>query len=429
MPNPGFWADQAEADAATTRVGSANVVPHFEATGSGAWAAALPSFFTARGNLFIGVAEIVIDWFAWQWPETELVYEERQSDGSYEVQDGHPCVELLDQPTPDVDGGELSGAYVTDILAGGRAQLHKLRNFQGGVIGLRWLPTLVTNPVLPMDRSPITAWQVRNGPTQGIPADDVVYLRYKLDPADQRLSIKPLDAIAQELLGDQEAARVTPALLRNSAFPGVIISPDWPSGAAGRDMEFEPISEATGDLIKSTYKANFGGENRGEPMVMTTPTRVSTVDPNLAGMDISEIRAFYETRACARFRMPPIVLSFKAGLDKSTFNNFDQAQRIAYVNALTPMQRKVARTFTNQLLPEFDPPPMARLRYDYSQNAGHAGKRKRARRPLAWAGSGRRREPRRSAGRARPRRYPRRPVSADSRGRRDSARRRSYEPA
>ena len=360
MPSTEFW--RAEADAApTVQLGSATAIPHFGDSGE-MFVPTLPSFYTEAGQLG-SLVEVIIDWYAWQWPETRLVYEEPTSDGYKEVD--HPVTDLLERPAPQLDGGELSSAYVSDLLAGGRAQLHKVRNFRGDVIELTWLPTAVTRPELPVDRSPIPGWHVR-GVRDLVPADDVIYFRYKLDPADQRLAVNPLLVLGQETLGDAEAAKLTTAMLANHAFPGIVISPDWPPASAMQGMDMRPVSDAVADTVKKAYQTSFGGANRGEPMVLKSPTRITQLDPHFEGLDLSRIRAMFETRAAARYRLPPIVVGFDSGLARSTFSNFEQAQRVAYVNGLTPVQRRAAATLTHQLLPEFEHAPRARLRYDYS---------------------------------------------------------------
>ena len=65
----------------------------------------------------------------------------------------------------------------------------------------------------------------------------------------------------------------------------------------------------------------------------------------------------------------PSSSAFSGGDGLPTYANFETAQRIAYVNGLIPLQKAIARKLTNELLIEFDPPPGARLRYDYSETA------------------------------------------------------------
>ena len=329
----------------------------------------LPGFNTKAG--MVGdIATTVIDWFAWQVPDTRLVYEvpvPGGEPGEYE-QEPHEALDVLDYASGDVDGDELSRSYTADLLYGGRTQLLKLRNGSGRVVGVRWLPTATTKPILPRNRQPIEAFRVAGMGGDGtVPRDDVVYFRYMLQPTDQRTAVGPLETVARELLGDQLASAITTAMLRNHALPSVILAPDW--SALPGDAEVQPIDSSDAQSLKGAYKGAFGGSSTGDPMVAEIPLTVTQLDPHFRDWDMAKVRGFFETRVCARFRLPTIVVGFQGGDGLPTYANFETAQRIAYVNGLIPLQKGFARKLTNEFLIEFDPPPGARLRYDYSETA------------------------------------------------------------
>jgi HK97 family phage portal protein len=177
-----------------------------------------------------------------------------------------------------------------------------------------------------------------------------------MDPNNYRLGMAPLKVVLREILGDEEAGQFTTALLKNMGVPGVILSPDEP-GDPGP-------SKDQADAIKDQYLEKFGGEKRGEPLVLTGRMKVEVVSFSPTEMDMTALRRLPEERVCAVLGVPPIIANLGAGLDRSTFSNMDEAGEHFAERKLVPTWRTIEKQLTAQLGPDFDIAENQRLRFD-----------------------------------------------------------------
>src|SRR5581483_6204053 len=127
---------------------------------------------------------------------------------------------------------------------------------------------------------------------------------------------------------DDEAANFTAALLRNMGVPGVVVSPE--QGAT--------VSQEDADVTKAYVKSKFTGDNRGEPLVLSGPTKVQQFGFSPEQLLLKELRRIPEERVSAVLGVPAMVAGLGAGLDRSTFTNYAEAREAAYEQAIIPTQ-------------------------------------------------------------------------------------------
>jgi hypothetical protein len=187
---------------------------------------------------------------------------------------------------------------------------------------------------------------------------DVVHFRYGLDPLNTRKGLSPLRSLFREIFTDDEAANFTAALLRNLGVPGVIIAPDAPN---------VQVTEESAEQIKQDYQAKFGGDRRGEPLVMRAPAKITVVSFSPEQLLLKELRRIPEERVTAVIGVHAIVVGLGAGLDRSTFTNYGDALAAAWNNNLSPKQRLMAADIELQLLPDFDSRPNLDVDFDLSR--------------------------------------------------------------
>lgn len=310
-----------------------------------------------RGNSAI---EATVRWIGRTFPEAPVQVLQAKSDGTETPIVGHPMLELLARPNPYYSGELLWRATLADWASSGNGYWIKRRNGVRGPVQLWWAPSWTMAPAWPTDQPSVFISHYNytvNGDTQEIPVADVVHFRDGLDPRNTRVGLSPIAALAREVFTDDEAANFTASLLKNMGVPGVIISPD------SDDVD---VSPSDAQAIKDKYKQAFGGDNRGEPMVMPAKTKVSVLSWSPEQMNMRELRRIPEERICAMLGIPAIVVGLGAGLDRSTYSNMAEAREAAYESFIIPTQRLFGGDLKAQLLGDFGDTKTLRVGFDTS---------------------------------------------------------------
>ena len=192
-----------------------------------------------------------------------------------------------------------------------------------------------------------------------VPVEDVLHLRTGLDPKNHMKGTSRLKTVLKEILSDEEAAKFTAALLSNMAIPGVVLAPE-----AG-----EPnVDPGDVDRIKDNWRERFGGDRRGEPLVMTGPLKPTVVSFSPKDLELTDLRRVPEERITAALGVPAILAGLGAGLTASS----GRSESITLVELFTertiaPEWRRLGRWLTFELLPEFGIPQRRWVDFDLSE--------------------------------------------------------------
>jgi HK97 family phage portal protein len=292
----------------------------------------------------------VVGWIARNFPEAPV-----QITRGAEVVSAGPTgagrlLQLLERPNPYFSGVLLWMATVVDLFTSGNAYWLKVRSGAGGptdrVLEYWWIPSRMLRPIWPTDGSTFISGYVYtvDGREYFIPKHNVFHLRDGIDPENQRLGLSKLASLFREIYTDDEAANFTAQLLTNLGVPGVVIAP---SNTAPANVKSDPES------VKQKFAETFGGDRRGQPLVLTSPTDVKVLSFNPEQMQLRELRKVPEERITAVFGVSAIVAGLGAGLDRSTFTNFGEARKAAYQESVIPLQRLIAAEIEVQLLPDW----------------------------------------------------------------------------
>ena len=155
---------------------------------------------------------------------------------------------------------------------------------------------------------------------------------------------------------DNEATDFVKALLQNKAVPGSVIETE------------QELDQATADRLSAKWKERFSGRRRGEPAFLQKGMKVQALGLDLRELEFPDLRTISETRICAAFGVPPILIGAKAGLDRSTFANYAEARTSFWEETLMPLQRRIALTVAKKLLPMMSGPKPRKVavRFDNS---------------------------------------------------------------
>jgi HK97 family phage portal protein len=304
-------------------------------------------------------------WVGRTFPEAPIRVQRREADATLTPLHDHALTDLIASPNPYYSGELLMMATAIDLWANGNAYWLKNPSRAGRTVELWWTPSSLVEPKWPDDGTEfISHYAYKPDPMKDavrVEPDQLVHFRFGLDPSNPRKGYSPLQTLLREIFTDDEAANYTAALLRNFAVPGVIISPkpDSNGNYSGTDEDAESV--------KVAFKQKFGGDNRGEPMVMLSATQVDVVGFSPQQMNLKELRRIPEERVSAVLGIPAIVAGLGAGLDRSTFSNMAEAREAAYESAIIPMQRIMAGEIRRQLLRDFGDIGNLIVDFDYSK--------------------------------------------------------------
>lgn len=294
----------------------------------------------------------VVGWIARNFPEAPVRIAQLMPDGTRQyVAPSHlgpgAMLELLERPNRYFSGVLMWIAAIVDLYCTGNAYLLKVRNGSGRVVELWWIPKRLMRPWWPEndDTVFIAAYlYTPNGIPYLVHPDDVIHLRDGIDPANTRLGLSKLASLFREIFTDDEAANFSATLLTNLGVPGVIISP---ANTNTGTIKSDP------DSVKKAFMEKFGGDKRGEPLVLSAPTDVKVLSFSPEQMNLRDLRKIPEERISAVLGVSAIVAGLGAGLDRSTFTNFGEARQAATEESLIPLWRLVAAELEVQLLDDY----------------------------------------------------------------------------
>lgn len=282
-------------------------------------------------------------WILRTFPEAPPALFHRGDDGAEETVLDHPVLRLVQRPNPFYTGPLLWMATLADYNVDGNAYWLKLRNRAGVVRQLWWAPTWTMVP-RGDERTFITHYEYTvGGQVVELRPEDVVHFRFGMDPEDGRRGYSPLKSVLREVFTDDEAANFTASLLRNMGVPGLMVAPEGEAAPSPEDVI----------AVKAYLKGAFTGDRRGDPLVMSGPTRITQFGFSPEQLLLRELRRIPEERVSGVLGVPAIVAGLGAGLERSTFTNMGEAREMAYESNIIPSQRLLGEDVRFGLLSEF----------------------------------------------------------------------------
>lgn len=295
-------------------------------------------------GLSLDVIMAPVLWVARRMAESDIGVQESDDDT---IDMTHPLARLLRRPNPWYAGSTMRMALAVNFLMDGNAYMRKLRDSRKGVAALQYLPSWCIDPIIEND-----TYQYRPGgvgaKTEIIPAQDIVHLRYGIDPNYTRKGLSPLKILLRELYTDMQGSTMTAMLLKNAGLMGVIISPK------------EGIQIAKPTETKKYIQDEFTGVRNGSAMVMTAPTDVTYFGADATKMDLGRLREIPEERICALLNIPAAVVGFGTGMQTTKVGaTLVELRSMAYEDCIIPTQNSWCDEIDLQLLPDFESDPEA----------------------------------------------------------------------
>jgi HK97 family phage portal protein len=270
------------------------------------------------------------------------------NDEDMELIKKHSISELLSNPCPGVSEQTFWKITETYLGIAGFCAWEKERDNLGRVIRL-WPMRPDWCSFLRGQQKPIRAirYQPYGLPPLDIAIEDILFFQY-FDPLYPLLKgFSPTMSALEMVNTDNTMTRMLQTFMQNGNFLGGILS-----------TENQVLQEAEAEVYKRRWQQSHGGSSKaGEIAVIGKGLKFQTTSSSFRDMVFPEVDARSEARICMVFRVPPILIGAKVGIDRSTFANYEESRKSFYEGAISNEWKYLSGIVTDQLLPDFENNP------------------------------------------------------------------------
>lgn len=260
----------------------------------------------------------------------------------------HKIAALLENPCPGVSAQMFWKIVESYLGIAGFSAWEKERNNRGEVIRL-WPMRPDWCSFLRGQQKPIRAirYQPYGLPYLDIAVEDILLFAY-FDPLYPLLKpFSPTMSALEMVDTDNNMTNMLNTFIKNGAFLGGILS-----------TENQVLQEAEATVYKNRWQAAHGGaKHAGEIAVLGKGLKFQSTNNTFREMVFPEVDARSEARICMVFRVPPMLIGAKIGIDRSTFTNYPEARKGFYEGAITSQWNFLSGIIRDQLLPDFESEP------------------------------------------------------------------------
>lgn len=249
---------------------------------------------------------------------------------------GHPVLDLLEMPNATTSSCEFQSAVINRNALTGFGYVVKVRNGVGVPVELHTFPTSWMTEQR-NGRGQLVSYKI-TGNAEPFPLDDVFAFK-SFDPSSVQGATSMLESAAHEFKLDIERTMYQGDMMTNLDTPGLIVHTERKITDPAQRAKYE-------DKFSQKYKR---GQGRGGPIFTHGEGSVEAFNP-LKDLDFPGLEAQAETRICTAFGVSPLIISARAGLDRSTYANYEQAWKSFMLNRMRTTWDILAATYTRGLL-------------------------------------------------------------------------------
>lgn len=286
--------------------------------------------------------------------EPQLIVEVR--DGHDWVQnDKHPLALLLAKPNPRTTAYQFWHDVTMFQSIAGEMYYEKERSRAGRVVAL-WpvRPGMVKPILIGEQRKELTAWRITfaTGKTTDMKPADIIQFKHS-HPRNELEGLSPLEVVVRMAGLDNVLTDYVGAFFENGAIPFGLLTTK------------QRIDEAEVKRIRKVFKDQYGDERWHNVMILDEQqANYEQVGLPPDQVEMPSIRQVAESRICAAFQVPPVLVGALVGLQHSTYSNYREARESFWRETLMPIYRRHADVINLQLAPEFGDD--VRVRWDFS---------------------------------------------------------------
>lgn len=267
----------------------------------------------------------------------------RDTDGDAEEIVNHGLRALMARPNPTVSEAEFMVHTITQMDAVGFAAIEIERAVAGNVLGLWHLRADWLRMIPRSQAAPDWEYRVPGNDPRIIPANEIIIIPGGPSTDLKPVGMPPIEVALREVGINDSATDFLKLFLDTGGVPRLAL-----------ETPHEIKDQAKADAIRAKWSQTYGGyKNWTQVALLHGGMKVTEVGANLDGLAYPALRALLETHICAVYGVPPILVGIQAGLDASTYSNYEQARKAFFEDTVSALWKRIAGAIERALLPEF----------------------------------------------------------------------------
>ena len=237
---------------------------------------------------------------------------------------------ILASPNAEQSQADFIELLTVYLYTTGNAYVLKERNRSGRIISLQLLRS--DRITIDIENGSVHRYEYEiNGSTYFIPETEIAHLKLP-NAADDVYGLSPLQVCSRYVNLDISIADFTKSYFANSGIPAGLLK-----------LKRRINSQEEANSTRSKWRSSFSGNKGwGNLAVLDEDASYESISPPLKDMDTAALTRTTETRICATFGVPPILLGLQSGLEVSSYSNYEQARESFISETVAPLVNKIA---------------------------------------------------------------------------------------
>jgi len=260
--------------------------------------------------------------------------------GAVEITSGL-LYDLTSKPNPTSDWYSFIENMVTYLMVAGNSYILKERTRAGKVAAVYHLrPDRVR--IIGGDHGAEGYIYEVSGVDYSIPREDICHLALP-NPGGDLYGLAPLQVLARTVNLDLNMTDFAKVYFQNAGVP---------SGLLKLKRRLNTQEEAS--TIRSRWRSQFGGRNNFHRIaILDEDADYVPMANSPKDMALPELHDLTESRICAVFGVPAILVGANVGLQRSTYSNYREARMAFHSETLEPMVSRILRHVNRNMFDEY----------------------------------------------------------------------------
>lgn len=276
----------------------------------------------------------------------------------------HPLLRLIERPNEWQSEAEFRELLLTHLLITGNAYVELLRS--GGLVrsmGLLRPDRVAINPAASDSREDDVYVYTVGDRRRLIPQPDLIHFRLP-NPRNDFYGLSPIEAATREANLDIDLTLFAKAFFENAGVPFGMLT------IQGRRASPEEKEEIKTAWRRAFNRATTGVRKAFELLLLNADeAKYQQMGGMPKDLEMLETRHQVESRICMAFRVPPIMVAARVGLEFATYANFEAAEKVLWRYGVAYYLTVVRDRMNLELVPEFQRSQDSGLRLDYDLSA------------------------------------------------------------
>ena len=260
--------------------------------------------------------------------------------GSIEIERGL-LYDLIAAPNPYYDWQSFIERLVTYMMVAGNAYVVKERANSAQVSALYLLrPDRIT--IVAGNYGAESYVYSVGGTEYRIEPRDMCHLALP-NPGGDIYGLSPLQVLARTVNLDLNMTDFAKVYFQNAGVPSGLLK-----------IKKRLSSQDEASMIRARWRSQFGGINNFHRIaILDEDADYQAMSNSPKDMALEGLHNLTESRICAVFGVPPILVGANVGLNRSTFSNYREARLAFHSETLEPLVSKLIRYFNYHLFSEY----------------------------------------------------------------------------